>query len=494
MVSLPIKPKKSVKTLYSGIATSYKRLDSFVERQTERIGLTADLILVLLIGFLVRIAAWLVPRDFWHDEAFQYLLSKESVPFIVNSPDVHPPLFNLITKLFISVGITEPLALRFIMVLFSVVGLFFFFKLVKEWFNSRAALYGSLFLALSPTFIYYSIEFRSYSFVLTVAIIQLLYFNRLLRGTAGPTTWVVTSAIMVWSHYLASLILFVQIIILSIRGKLLQNIKALSFFTLAILPVAVYLFRTLPKIQSFWFDNIDFVSLISTAWYLVVQPTSDMVWFPVVLYFPLVVGTLYFRKSFPHGLYELLAYICIPVLTMWIISQYIPFYHHRYFLFGGVLLYAWIGWLCDKIDTKWPEHAMAWLGFVMALLIFSNAKGHLFDYDDDLVKSMRFMSNQTNNRTDVDTIIIHTSTFSQSPYKVFFPHATNYLLTNLTREIRFTGGGSVIKDYEIIHSVINVSEDAYYISDRPIGNEYLFIEGGLWITQQNDNKKRVEIK
>lgn len=453
------------------------------------------LIMVLLFAFLVRLDTLSVQKDFWHDEAFQYLYSQKSVKFILDSNDVHPPLFNLFTKLLLSIGFKSIFWLRYIMLSISILFIFHFFKTIKEIFNEKIALFSTAMLSFSYTYLYYSIEFRSYMFVLLFTILQIRYFNKLLDDEPVISYYVALSLILLYSHYMAGLIILVQVIYFIwkfneyddfVKTEVLTGFFMTASFSI---PLVIYMLKTLPKIQSFWFKDIGFTSLISTFAYILSPPSNIVYGFSMFYIFILVTMILY--QLYKDSKYQqFLMYLLIPVILMWIVSQFFPFYHHRYFLFGGmaffVLVAVGIDKLNKKIHKKYPD--IDYFIIAVWLVLFISSFWHFSsNLDTELYDSAIYMFNYTNNATD-DFVFLHSSTFSQSPYKIYFPEQKHYLMTNLTREQLFTAGGSVVEDDEIIREVSDlktITQDIYAISDKRIFHNIIYEEGGLYVTKIN---------
>jgi hypothetical protein len=87
--------------------------------------------------------------------------------------------------------------------------------------------------------------------------------------------------------------------------------------------------------------------------------------------------------------------------------------------------------------------------------------------------------------------LVHVTTFSQTSFKYYFrdyPNVRNRLLTNLTKFERFTAGGSVVKDYELVTKeslpeqfiMVDVYRNISFI-------QYIFNEGGLVIYDRKNH-------
>lgn len=461
-----------------------------IQDKSEEVRNIFIIILILLFAFIFRISVWFNVKDFWIDESFQYLISQKSLSFILNSPDVHPPLFNIFTKLLLFSGITNILILRLVMVCISILFIYHFYQTTKEIFNQHIAIYSSLLISLSYTFIYYSIEFRSYMFVCLFTIIQIKYFNRILNNQTidfnfSTAKFILFSLLMVYSHYLAGLILFTQIIFLIINWQKLKSFVKFEFlYTLPFLfcfsvPLLIYAIKTIPKIQSFWFKDIGLKSLISTFSYIITPPIDGLILF-ILFYGLIIIALIKFKWHWKQS--QFIYYLIIPVILMWIISQMIPFYHHRYFLFGGLSFFILLGWAFEKFDNYKPDLGLFFFALWMLVFLLS-AQQFEDSFDTELTQSMDWINNQTIYK---NYSYIHTTTFSYLPFHVQFPHNKHYLLTNLTEKQLFTAGGSVIREGDIKTSLsfVNETNSKFLgISDKPIFKNIIYDKGGLYVTK-----------
>lgn len=442
------------------------------------------LIAIICLGLFYKVMIVGDNRDFWHDEAFQVVYSEKSIPFLMDSTDVHPPLYNIITHYI--VGITKDIfLLRLTSVFFSIIFIIMFYITIKELFNDRIAMFSTTAISFCYTYIYYATEFRNYSFVLMLTIIQIYFFNKMLKDEKYLYVYTAFSVLMIYSHYLSALIIFVQflhIIYVDIRTSKRIDYNSLNSYLLMFvlsIPLMFYLFNTLPKLQSFWFHDIDFISFISTFYYILTPPSDYHYGF--AFFYILLFATMFiYRKEIDDKYIQFAMYLFLPVMIMWTISQFIPFYHHRYFLFGGIGFFVLLGWGVDKINRRIKDIDLYFLAIWIVLFLCGMAN-FVTGFDHEIQHSAKFMQNETINMTDV--CIIHTSTFSQTPYKVYLPDAKNYLMTGLSEKILFTAGGSAINEGEIIRKMSDVNcSHTYSVSERQFFRWTIFEEGGLYVT------------
>lgn len=439
-------------------------------------------------------------KEFWHDEAFQYLYSLKPWSFIIAGNDVHPPLFNLFTKLLVGWFGNDIFMLRWVgATVFSVMFILMLFILIKDTFNEKVALWTALLVAVTPTYLLYSFEFRNYAFTLLFVMIQIFFFNKMLKfpGAGEFLGYVWFSVIILYSHYLTALIILTQILYLAILW-LWRRIDTydlryyvITYIVIAVLclPLAAYTYLMAIQVQSFWFKDIGLLSLISTFLYLISPPLLIPVGTGSFIYGVVGYGLFKWRKELNLIHLQFALYVIIPIFVMFLISQVVAFYHPRYFIFGGVGLFVLAGWALNKIGERDVQFDICLFGLyvLLVLISFNHGFGELFT-DTPIYNSALFLGNYTQNITgcDKDCITIHSSQFSQTPYKVYIPNSRHYLITNFTKQQRFTAGGSVIGGWEVYPNVSAVPKTKYtfWVSDHALpGQKLIYNEGGIYIQQ-----------
>lgn len=388
-------------------------------------------LLIFIISIAIRIGFLFVPQDMWHDASFSVLFAQEHVSYILNSNDVHPPLYYLGLKLALLLSKNE-LFIRSTSI--AAWGLFYAFAylFLAKTLKRPAIEITMWLLAISPTMVYYSLEPRNYMIGMAFVAAQLYYYF-----SKKPAKFAIASVLMLYTHYFTAFVLVVELIY-SYKAKWFW--KPLTIIGLSALPLAFYFLRTLPKMYSMWFKPIGLMSLASTFAYQFIIPDISYDIATLVLIFPIstIIIALIYRNRI--NIFYLLLFI-IPVLLMFAVSQWVIIYHHRFFLFYSIGLYAIIANAVVQVSFKYAYMAITLLS---ALLVFGLIimPGYLPHELKDSSKTI------TDSRP-----IYHLSPFSQTPYKFYLPDNPNYLVTNLTKQQRFTAGGAIIHDWEIKASI-----------------------------------------
>lgn len=204
------------------------------------------LIILTLIGGMLRFYN-LSFNSLWLDEASTLTMSKDSFEAIwvtTLSGDFHPPLFHWIEHIMLSFGQSE-FILRFIPALLGTLTIPVFYCIGKEYRDRNVGLISAALLTVSYIGIFYSQEAYSYSMVLFVFSLVLLFYFRALR-TDESSQWLLLgliSALAVWTHYYVLVGLFVICLhaVIVLREKLKQEAKkilaAICAATVLIMPL-----------------------------------------------------------------------------------------------------------------------------------------------------------------------------------------------------------------------------------------------------------------
>lgn len=131
-------------------------------------------VVVVGLGVVLRIAAYVQNRPFWMDEISLWGNVADTPPFDFSLPlaghQLAPHGFLITARAMVSLLGTSRLVVRFLPLLAGIAALFLFSRLVRSAFPPRPALVALLLFACSQDLIYYSTEFKPYSFDLAIGL------------------------------------------------------------------------------------------------------------------------------------------------------------------------------------------------------------------------------------------------------------------------------------------------------------------------------------
>mgnify|MGYP000029323304 CR=1 FL=1 len=192
-----------------------------------------DFVIVLILvtlAFILRIIN--VNHSLWLDESYSaYIVNLNWIKAWQQiKGDAHPPLYYILLKSWNICFGNSPLSLRMLSIIFGVMCVPITYFLAKSLFNiQKLALYTGLLYSISPVFIYYSQEIRSYSLLMllslstSLAFIKLLYFNH--RYKWG-FLYCLFGISIIYTHYYGIFVLFshsLYLIFLKIKRKQARN-------------------------------------------------------------------------------------------------------------------------------------------------------------------------------------------------------------------------------------------------------------------------------
>jgi mannosyltransferase len=256
-ISIPVKNKSAGKT-----ADSFKW--EFLEKTSPA------LLVGLPIGVLLIICLLHINTAYWVDEVFSITVSR-SLPDLFHMFRVtenNMSLYLVILHFWIRYFGESEMATHTLSLIFAVMTIPVFFALERKMMNKTSSFFGALLLSVSPMFVYYAVETRSYSMLILSVTVSSLLFVRLLRkpGYGLAIGYGLSVGLGVYIHYFAILILLVHVFALS-RRTLTK--KCLLFWivsgTVAALVVSpLVLFPPQSKSQVDWIFAPD----LKMLWYV----------------------------------------------------------------------------------------------------------------------------------------------------------------------------------------------------------------------------------
>lgn len=212
------------------------------------------LLLIILLGFLLRISYILKPEGLWNDEYVSWAIA--STPFTEGFwnailKQCHMPLYYLYLKLF---GDND-LVLRISSIIPSIISIFVMYKIGT--LKSKSLGYLLAFItSVSGFLIYYSQEVRFYSLLFLFSSILLYY---LLKTLATPSRknaigYIISSALILFTHTIGFIFVACTTIYLLTKIKLSkQIITTITVIFCTAIPLSLYIF-THTGVSQWWSD------------------------------------------------------------------------------------------------------------------------------------------------------------------------------------------------------------------------------------------------
>jgi uncharacterized membrane protein len=166
----------------------------------------ATAILLLILFFSTSLQVYnLSEKSLWLDEAASVIYASPPINIILSFQDVgQPPLYYLLLHFFLYFGKTE-FVIRFFSVIFGGLCVLATYKLGCVFFDRKAGLLSSLFLASSLFFFNYAQDARMYTLFAFLSVLSLYLFYKAIKSgdNASWTAFTITSLLALYTHYFA---------------------------------------------------------------------------------------------------------------------------------------------------------------------------------------------------------------------------------------------------------------------------------------------------
>ena len=197
------------------------------------------LVLIVLLGIGLRFAT-LGVQGFSDDELFTAWLMKMPLPHMlatIPKTERTPYLFYLVDWLGGRAFGTDEVGLRVLPALFGAATVPFVYLAGALGASRRVGLAAALFAAVNPFLIWYSQEARSYSLLILLVAVSLVFLIEYARSGRGAALagWAVASAAAVATHYFALFLVVPEVAWVATRGQGRTAVR----LALAAIPVVV---------------------------------------------------------------------------------------------------------------------------------------------------------------------------------------------------------------------------------------------------------------
>ncbi len=240
--------------------------------------------LVILFGLLLR-GYNINFNDFWSDEMVSFYLSNPNLNFLESIKLIFESnlmvTYEIILKFFHKVFGYNFNYSRYLTLFFSIISIFYFYKLIKNNKTYNSALLGIILLSINIYHIRYSVELRSYTltFLLTIILINLIFNQGKIREFKNFLSYLLiflVSLLMLFSHVYSIIVLIsinLYIFLIWIINKNLTKNNTFLFLSITIssLLFAFIYFNNIshtpswiPELKNSFFTNFYFSSFFGS--------------------------------------------------------------------------------------------------------------------------------------------------------------------------------------------------------------------------------------
>lgn len=266
------------------------------------------IILILIVGFFLRLINIDKPEGLWNDEYVSWAIA--SVPFNENFwqaviKQCHMPLYYLYLKPFAN---CSDLILRLTSVIPSIISIFVMYLVGKEYSHKQAYICAAT-TAILPFLIYYSQEVRFYSLLFLFSAFALLFTIRLIKNNNAWRGYIISSILILLTHVLGIFYVVATLCYIGYKKKKLSGkiILGTTIIISFLIPFGTNILRMLPSSQwwgVFSYTNIlflfsDYLSPILTN--NINAPAtffySKSILFQTLIFFPTLIGMYYILQG-----------------------------------------------------------------------------------------------------------------------------------------------------------------------------------------------------
>ncbi|MBW8011160.1 MAG: hypothetical protein FVQ83_07965 [Chloroflexi bacterium] len=302
-------------------------------------------IIIILLAALLRYYQLGLP-SLWHDEAFTWYFTR--LPWLemldtVRLDGVNPPVYYLVSKVFVDLFGDSELILRLLSAIAGIVSVYLGWLLGRQAGGRIGSWAGAWLIAFHPMAVHYARDARPYSLALAMALLLVYLFTRL-REESDRRLWLfafITLLLGQLTHYFffvlgGALVLFA---LTEMTRKPLFFRAWMLLWLGAFLPLAGwmgwYFSQPTPSLGIGWIELPPLDAPLGTLGNLLsgfggVESSPSAVFGLIVIVF--ILFALY-RGERTRIIRQVLWFgLLIPIAGVWVISQRRPVYVDRYFI------------------------------------------------------------------------------------------------------------------------------------------------------------------
>ncbi len=357
---------------------------------------TVWLVPTLILGGLLRIYHN-IAVSLWHDEAFSALYIRYPWGEMMHriGLDVHPPLYYWILRLWSYVFGSGLTSLRSMSILFGILTIYAGYLFVKEAFqNEKLAIVTSLFLAINPFQIQYSLEARMYTLGTFLILLSSFLLVKALR-TNQTKIWIwygITVAACFYTHYYLFFSIAAQglYFLYYLWEEKRLMLKGLGSYVLSLIIFAPWIPTLLVQIKrvekAYWIPAPDRWSIPGTIWKMIFGGQgSDHITLIISTLAAIALLIYFFKETKPARpasgsvadgppiRWFIVLGVALPFVASLLLSFKQAIYLDRYFVFASLyftILVAATLFLVPKYTTR--RNLTALFAIVSIVIFFRN--------------------------------------------------------------------------------------------------------------------------
>ena len=354
--------------------------------------------LLALIAFSIR-AVSLDAQSLWRDEVDALRFAQAPWAEMLGNftrPGWNGPLYYLMLRGWIALTGQTAYAMRFFSLIFGVLGVPLIYVLGRCLFDRMVGLIASLLVTASPYLTWYSQEVRMYTWVPALAMLAIYAIHRALSSSPllslskeramslskgnGWHWWmvqIIATTLAFYSHILAAFLIPVQALIYfawwpRARRHWKAALISLACLTLPYLPLAVWQAPLALRARETGFQAYTLgrmVEILLNGWSTGMRGWG-WPWSAIPMVLLAVWGLIAPMKSWRNRV-ALLAWLIIPLLSVWLISLWQPLFTDRYLIWSAPAFYLLVALGMASLRRMGIQGHFLIFALASALLIFN---------------------------------------------------------------------------------------------------------------------------
>jgi 4-amino-4-deoxy-L-arabinose transferase-like glycosyltransferase len=340
-----------------------------------------------LVGLALLLRTWNVDEmSIWQDEGLSLYRAAQDVRAVLGGQiplgafvtrDVHPPLYFLLLAAWLKLAGSSTWAAKWLSILASLPVIPLLWALGRRWIDSRVGLMAAALAALSPIYLWYSQEIRSYALIVTLGLLAVYALLRAIDehgDRRAQWAWAAlclgANVAMIWAHYLGFFLLaFELLVVLAVAVRRRHARRPLAVLLLAVLaavPLLPFALRRLglgPERDQHFVPLPVILQDIVRAFSLGSTVHHERWWWLQLLFGGLLLAGLVWlwRKRRPAALL-LAGYLLVPVLLLFAMTLKKPVYlgaQHILLVSPAFYLLVAAGLWAVRFRSGWAALALA---------------------------------------------------------------------------------------------------------------------------------------
>lgn len=320
-------------------------------------------IILVALNFLLK-GIFITFNSIALDEPFSIYYAQMELTSIIQflSTGNNPPLYELFLHYWINIFGISPFSVRLPSLIFSSLSILVIYRLAKKYFNTRVAIYASIFYLFSNTAILYAHEARVYSLFALLTITSMYFFFEIVNNkTLKPlrkVLFLIVQILLIYAHYFGFVVLAFQVLFFlfhkRLREKYWKNFVygSLIIFIFYLPNIKVFVDRFLDSsINGTWLAKS---TGIEDLYYMLVHfSNAPIVAVGILLVFVLaVIKYLKEKTAVSINTYLVALWFLSTYLILFILSFWMPVFIERYLMFLTSGFYLTVAIAVDYLDFK----------------------------------------------------------------------------------------------------------------------------------------------